>query len=196
MKVILLNHIEKLGKKGEVVSVKRGYARNYLIPRDLAMYATPQNMKHLSAIQNQAAEEEEKLVAELKKLDARIRTLSLVFVRKVDEHDSMFGSVSETDIVHQLAAQDVNVHKSVVLMDKHIKSLGETVVQIRLHKDIVSELKVLVEKEAKEEAGEEQGVAPEAVEETSPVEPELPAEAEADLPETDTEEPKPADDEN
>ncbi len=196
MKVILLNHIEKLGKKGEVVSVKRGYARNYLIPRDLAMYATPQNMKHLSAIQNQAAEEEEKLVAELKKLDARIRTLSLVFVRKVDEHDSMFGSVSETDIVHQLAAQDVNVHKSVVLMDKHIKSLGETVVQIRLHKDIVSELKVLVEKEAKEEAGEEQVVAPEAVEETSPVEPELPAEAEADLPETDTEEPKLADDEN
>lgn len=196
MKVILLNHIEKLGKKGEVVSVKRGYARNYLIPRDLAMYATPQNMKHLSAIQNQAAEEEEKLVAELKKLDARIRTLSLVFVRKVDEHDSMFGSVSETDIVHQLAAQDVNVHKSAVLMDKHIKSLGETVVQIRLHKDIVSELKVLVEKEAKEEAGEEQVVAPEAVEETSPVEPELPAEAEADLPETDTEEPKLADDEN
>lgn len=196
MKVILLNHIEKLGKKGEVVSVKRGYARNYLIPRDLAMYATPQNMKHLSAIQNQAAEEEEKLVAELKKLDARIRALSLVFVRKVDEHDSMFGSVSETDIVHQLAAQDVNVHKSVVLMDKHIKSLGETVVQIRLHKDIVSELKVLVEKEAKEEAGEEQVVAPEAVEETSPVEPELPAEAEADLPETDTEEPKLADDEN
>lgn len=196
MKVILLNHIEKLGKKGEVVSVKRGYARNYLIPRDLAMYATPQNMKHLSAIQNQAAEEEEKLVAELKKLDARIRTLSLVFVRKVDEHDSMFGSVSETDIVHQLAAQDVNVHKSAVLMDKHIKSLGETVVQIRLHKDIVSELKVLVEKEAKEEAVEEQVVAPEAVEETSPVEPELPAEAEADLPETDTEEPKLADDEN
>ncbi|MDI9525232.1 MAG: 50S ribosomal protein L9, partial [Candidatus Cloacimonadota bacterium] len=105
MKVILLNHIEKLGKKGEVVSVKRGFARNYLIPRKLAIYATPQNMKHLSAIQNQAAEEEEKLIEELKKLDAKIRTLSLVFVRKVDEHDSMFGSVSEIDIVNELAAQ-------------------------------------------------------------------------------------------
>ena len=55
MKVILLDHIEKLGRKGEVVSVKRGFARNYLIPRGFALYATPQNMKHLSAIQHQAA---------------------------------------------------------------------------------------------------------------------------------------------
>ena len=194
MKVILLNHIEKLGKKGEVVSVKRGFARNYLIPRKLAIYATPQNMKHLSAIQNQAAEEEEKLIEELKKLDAKIRTLSLVFVRKVDEHDSMFGSVSEIDIVNELAAQDVNIHKSAVLMEKNIKSLGETVVQIRLHKDIVSELKVLVEKEAKDEAVEEQVAAP-AVEETAPVEPEIPAEPEAVAEVVETEEPKPTEDE-
>lgn len=195
MKVILLNHIEKLGKKGEVISVKRGFARNYLIPRDLAIYATPQNMKQLSTIQNQAAEEEEKLVAELKKLDAKIRTLSLVFVRKVDEHDSMFGSVSETDIVNELAAQGVTVHKSTVLMERHIKSLGDTVVQIRLHKDILSELKVLVEKEAKEGVVEEQIATPAVTEEPAPVEPELPAEAEAALPETETEEPKPTEDE-
>jgi large subunit ribosomal protein L9 len=187
MKVILLNHIEKLGKKGEVVSVNRGFARNYLIPRKLAIYATPQNMKHLSAIQNQAAEEEEKLIEELKKLDAKIRTLSLVFVRKVDEHDSMFGSVSEIDIVNELAAQDVNIHKSAVLMEKNIKSLGETVVQIRLHKDIVSELKVLVEKEARDEAVEEQVAAP--------VEPEIPAEPDAVAEVVETEEPKPTEDE-
>ncbi|NLH92620.1 MAG: 50S ribosomal protein L9 [Candidatus Cloacimonetes bacterium] len=194
MKVILLNHIEKLGKKGEVVSVKRGFARNYLIPRKLAIYATPQNMKHLSAIQNQAAEEEEKLIEELKKLDAKIRTLSLVFVRKVDEHDSMFGSVSEIDIVNELAAQDVNIHKSAVLMEKNIKSLGETVVQIRLHKDIVSELKVLVEKEARDEAVEEQVAAP-AVDESTPVEPEIPAEPDAVAEVVETEEPKPTEDE-
>lgn len=194
MKVILLNHIEKLGKKGEVVSVKRGFARNYLIPRKLAIYATPQNMKHLSAIQNQAAEEEEKLIEELKKLDAKIRTLSLVFVRKVDEHDSMFGSVSEIDIVNELAAQDVNIHKSAVLMEKNIKSLGETVVQIRLHKDIVSELKVLVEKEVRDEAVEEQVAAP-AVDESTPVEPEIPAEPDAVAEVVETEEPKPTEDE-
>ncbi len=154
MKVILLNHIEKLGSKGEVVSVKRGFARNYLIPRNLAIYATSQNMKHLSSIQNVAAEEEAKLIAELKKLDDKIRKLSLVFVRKVDENDSMFGSVAEMDIVQELAANDITVHKSMLLLEKHIKTLGETIVEIRLHKDIVSELKVLVEKEAKEPSEE------------------------------------------
>ncbi len=177
MKVILLNHIEKIGNKGEVVSVKRGFARNYLVPRNMAIYATPQNMKRLSSIQNQAAEEEEKLLAELKKLDDKIRGLSLVFVRKVDEHDSMFGSVSETDIVNELAANDVSVHKSTVLMDKHIKSLGENVVQIRLHKDIVSELKVMVEKEAKETAADALETAP--VEAVAEPEPELTVETEA-----------------
>ncbi len=150
MKVILLNHIDKIGRKGEVVTVKNGFARNYLLPRNLAIYATPQNMKRLGTIQNQAAEEEEKLIAELKKLDEKIRNLSVVYIRKVDEHDSMFGSVSETDIVNELAAKDIPVHKSMVLLDKHIKSLGESTVQIRLHKDVLSELKVLVEREAKE----------------------------------------------
>jgi large subunit ribosomal protein L9 len=179
MKVILLDHIEKLGRKGEVVSVKRGFARNYLIPRGFALYATPQNMKHLSAIQHQAAEEEEKLIAELKKLDAKIRTLSLVFVRKVDEHDNMFGSVSEADIVSRLLEEGVEVHKSAVIMEKNIKALGEHAVQIRLHRDIVSEIKLVVEKENKDQnditevAAETEEVTPEQ-EETEVLANELP----------------------
>ena len=183
MKVILLNHIDKIGRKGEVVTVKSGFARNYLLPRNLAIYATPQNMKRLSAIQNQAAEEEEKLIAELKKLDEKIRNISMVFISKVDEHDSMFGSVSETDIVNELAAKDIAVHKSMVLLDKHIKSLGESIVQIRLHKDVLSELKVLVEREAKEVSSElpEEALAETAdtnsAEEVVPLE-DLPAEQE------------------
>ncbi len=151
MKVILLNHIDKLGKKGEVVTVKRGYARNYLIPRDLALYATPQNMKGLTDIQSKAAEEEERLIAELKKLDDKIRNIKLVFVRKVDENEHMFGSVSETDISHELAEKGVTIHKSAVIMEKHIKTLGETQVQIRLHKDIISDLHITVEKEGKDQ---------------------------------------------
>ena len=150
MKVILLNNLDKVGKKGEVVSVKRGFARNYLIPRELALYATPDNMKQLSSIQANAAEEEAKVLAELKKLDGKIRGISLAFARKVDENEHMFGSVSENDISLALADQGVNVHKSMVIMDKHIKTLGETLVQIRLHKDIVSELKIVVEKENKD----------------------------------------------
>lgn len=166
MKVILLDHIEKLGRKGEIVSVKRGFARNYLIPRGYALYATPANMKQVGDIQAKAAAEEEKLIAELKKLDAKIRTLSLVFVRKVDEHDNMFGSVSETDIVSRLLEEGVEVHKSTVIMEKNIKALGDHAVQIRLHRDIVSEIKLVVEKENKDQI-EKTEVAAES-EETSP----------------------------
>jgi large subunit ribosomal protein L9 len=152
MKVILLSNIEKVGKQGEIVSVRRGFARNYLVPRDLAIYATPQNMKKLGAIQSQAAEEEQKRLAELNQLAARISALNLVFVRKVDDNEHMFGSVSETDIVHQLAERGIDIHKTAVLLDKHIKELGEIVVPVRLHKDIVADLKLTVEKEIREDA--------------------------------------------
>ncbi len=147
MKVILLSNIEKVGRKGDVVNVKRGFARNYLIPRDLAIYATPANMARLSSIQSKAAEEESQRIAEFQKTAEKIGALKLVFTRKVDEHDHMFGSVSETDITTALAEQGISVHKSVVSMEKHIKELGESTIQLRLHKDVNAYLKVLVEKE-------------------------------------------------
>lgn len=173
MKVILLNHIDQLGNKGDVVSVKRGYARNFLIPRNHALYATPQNLKHLGAIKTQAEEEEQKVLAELKKLDDKIRDLSLTFVRKVDDNDHMFGSVSETDIANELASHGVDIQKSMVMMDKHIKDLGESVVPIRLHRELVSELKIFVEKEAKEVVVEETEENPaEMADEEAPAEPE------------------------
>lgn len=147
MKVILLDHIEKLGNKGELVNVKRGYARNFLIPRKLAIYATPTNMKKLSTIQAKLAQEEEIRMNELKKLAEKLRSASLVFVRKVDENEHMFGSVSETDLTTELKNQGFDIHKSLIQMDKHIKELGESSVQVRLHKDITVELKITVNKE-------------------------------------------------
>lgn len=149
MKVILLNQIEKLGKKGDVVNVKRGFARNFLIPRTLALYATPQNMKKLGSIQSKAQEEEQRLLNEMKVLDGRIRALTLSFTRKVDENDHMFGSVSETDITAALHERGIAVHKSQLNMEKHIKALGETTVEIRLHREVISELKINVEREEK-----------------------------------------------
>lgn len=195
MKVILLTYIEKLGNAGEVVRVKRGYARNYLIPRRLAIYATPKNMKQLGAIQSQAAEEEAKLLAELKILDEKIRSLKLTFVRKVDENDNMFGSVSDLDIVNELAAQDVNVHKNTVQLDKHIKSLGELTVPIRLHREIISELAVLVEREGgevqPETPAQEAVVEPEVEEEPAPIQetPQEPEKTEEAIPTQEAEEP-------
>jgi large subunit ribosomal protein L9 len=143
----MLENIEKVGIKGEVVSVKRGFARNFLIPRKHAIYATPDNMKKLGNIQAQIAEKESKQIAELKVLAEKLNVTNLNFVRKVDENEHMFGSVSENDIVNELKEKGIVVHKSMVVMDKHIKELGEQTIQIKLHKDISSNIRIVVDKE-------------------------------------------------
>lgn len=147
MKIIMLKNIEKVGKQGEVVNVKRGFARNYLTPRGLAIYATPANMKKLGAIQNKMADEEQKMLAELKILAEKIAAIKLVFMRKVDENGSMFGSVSENDIVHAIAEKGITLHKSALQMDKHYKELGEIAVPVRLHKEIQTTLNIVIEQE-------------------------------------------------
>ncbi|MDD3632899.1 MAG: 50S ribosomal protein L9 [Candidatus Syntrophosphaera sp.] len=151
MKVILLSSIEKLGNKGDVVNVKRGYARNYLIPRKLAIYATPKNLKNWNSIQIKAAQEEEEVIDKMKRLDEQLRNMTLYFERKTDEQDNLYGSVSEMDICQELAKQGINIKRAMVQMEKHIKSLGENLVKIHLYKDIISELKVVVNKESAEQ---------------------------------------------
>lgn len=147
MKVILLSNIEKVGHKGDIVNVKRGFARNYLIPRNHAIYATPANMSRLSSIQSKAAEEEAQHIAELQKIAEILNSNRLTFIRKVDEHDHMFGSVSESDISAALSDKGMSIHKSAIHMEKHIKELGESSVLIRLHKDVQATLIVIVAKE-------------------------------------------------
>ena len=151
MKVILLENIEKLGNQGEVVNVKRGYARNYLIPRDFALYATPYNMKRLGSIQEELQAAEEKKISELKNLAEKIASIKLTFDRKVDEQGSMFGSVSENDIVHALQAEGVDIHRSAVQMEHHTKELGEHSVHVRLHKEVVADLSFVVQAEIEAE---------------------------------------------
>jgi large subunit ribosomal protein L9 len=148
MKVILLEHIEQLGKKGDVVNVKRGYARNYLVPREYAIYGTPANMKRLGSIQDELKIAEEKKLAELKNLAEKIASIKLTFVRKVDDQGSMFGSVSENDIVTALKEEGVELHRSVVQMEHHVKELGEHTVQLRLHKEVSANLNFAVTAEA------------------------------------------------
>jgi len=148
MKVILTEHIENLGNKGDVVNVKRGYARNYLIPREYALYGTPANMKRLGAIQDELKAAEEKKLAELKNLAEKIASIKLTFDRKVDDQGSMFGSVSENDIVIALKEQGVEVLRSTVQMEHHVKELGEHTVQLRLHKEVLANLSFVVSVEA------------------------------------------------
>lgn len=140
--------MEKLGNKGEVVNVKKGYARNYLVPRALALYATPANMKKLGSIQAELKADEEIKLLRLKKLAEKIASVKLTFIRKADEQGTMFGSVSDNDIVVALKEKDIEILRSNVLMEHHIKELGEHNLQIKLHKDVVTNLSFVVETEA------------------------------------------------
>jgi large subunit ribosomal protein L9 len=147
MKIILTQNIEKVGSKGEVINVKRGFARNYLVPRDLAMYATPQNLKKLDTLKKQFTDEENKRLEHLKAIGGQISALTITFMRKVDEHESMYGSVSEADILHELKEKNIDIPKAAIIMEKHIKQLGEIEIPIHLHKDVKINLRVVVDKE-------------------------------------------------
>ncbi|TFH44553.1 MAG: 50S ribosomal protein L9, partial [ANME-2 cluster archaeon] len=107
MKVILTENIEKLGVKGDIINVKRGFARNYLVPRNFAIYATPQNLKRLEGLKKQYADEESKHIEQLRKVADSMAGIKLAFIRKVDEHDSMYGSVSEMDILNELKEKNI-----------------------------------------------------------------------------------------
>jgi len=136
MKVILTENIDKVGVKGDVINVKRGFARNYLVPRNFAIYATPINVKKLDSLKQQFAKEESKQLEHLKKIGEQISALKLSFTRKVDEHENLYGSVSEIDIMHELKEKNIDIPKISILMEKHVKQLGEFEVAIRLHKDV------------------------------------------------------------
>lgn len=185
MKVILLETIEKLGNPGDVVNVKRGYARNYLIPRKMALYATPSAMKRLDTIQANLKAEEEKKIEALKVLAEKIASVKLTFVRKMDEQGSMFGSVSEHDIVNALKEHGVDVHRSAIMLERHIKLLGEHTVEVRLHREVLTNLSFMVEAENAVEVAEVAGIVGEEVVEPAPIaEPEA---IETDEPEAETE---------
>jgi large subunit ribosomal protein L9 len=167
MKVILTENIEKVGNKGDVINVKRGYARNYLVPRNYAIYATPMNLKKLDGLKKQYADEESKRIEKFRILGEQISKLKLSFIRKVDEHESMYGSVSEMDILHELKEKNIDIPKAAIILEKHIKQLGEFDVPVHLHKEVSVMLSVSVAKEAVEKAAKakDEPVAEEIVEE-------------------------------
>jgi len=148
MKIILQENVEKLGTRGQVVEVKEGYARNYLLPRALAIAATPGNMKRLEKIRITLAkkEAEEKGAAEL--LAQQLAAVSLTVARKAGENDQLFGSVTAADISDGLAAQGFTIDKRRVQLAEPIKVISENDVAIKLHHDVTATIKVSVTREA------------------------------------------------
>jgi large subunit ribosomal protein L9 len=144
MEIILRQAVENLGKTGDVVNVKPGYARNYLLPHGLAYEATPGNLKRIQQERNrlEAAENDRRGTAQ--GLAEKLEQVSLTFSARVGEEGKLFGSVTATDIAQQLEAQGYRIEKRQIDLHEPIKALGVYRVPIRLHADVKPEVRVWV----------------------------------------------------
>jgi large subunit ribosomal protein L9 len=147
MKVILLDDVTKVGRRGEVREVSDGYARNFLIPKKLALSATQGNLKNLEHIKQQAEAKADRVKSYAEELRAQIETLVYEERRQASEEGKLFGSVTAQDVVDFLASRGVKVDRKRLTLDEPIKALGEFSVSMRLHPDVTAQLRVNVVRE-------------------------------------------------
>ena len=147
MEVILREDIEKLGNRGEVVKVAPGYARNFLIPKRLAVMATDSNKKIVEQERQAHLRKEAKLEGEAQDLAKLLNGVTVTITQKAGENDQLFGSVTAKDVADALAAKNYTIDRRKIQMDEPIKQLGEFKVPVRLHKDVTAEVTVVVAKE-------------------------------------------------
>jgi large subunit ribosomal protein L9 len=147
MEIILREDIDKLGSRGEVVRVAAGYARNFLLPKRLAVEATPANRKIVEQERQAHLRKEAKQKDEAQDLGKLMVGTRITIAQKAGENDQLFGSVTAQDIVHALAAQNFTIDRRKVQLDEPIKQLGEYKVPLRLHRDVTTEITVSVVKE-------------------------------------------------
>ena len=144
MKVILLDDVAKVGRRGEVRDVSDGYARNFLIPKKLALSASAGNLKNLERIKQQAHAKADRVKADADGVRQRIEALTLQERRQASEEGKLFGSVTSQDIAEFLDKHGIKIERRRIHLDEPIKALGETTVPIRLHQDVTAQFKVSV----------------------------------------------------
>ena len=147
-KVILQEDIDKLGHRGDVVAVKPGYARNFLLPRKLAIEATSGNMRALERIRASLAKKTATELEAAQKQAALLNGVELRFSRKTGENDQLFGSVTSADVAEGLATQGFKIDKRQVQLSEPLKALGEYPVKIKVFRDVAAEVRIHVQKEA------------------------------------------------
>jgi large subunit ribosomal protein L9 len=144
IEVILRDHIEHLGRRGEVVKVANGYARNYLFPRKLALAVTDENRRQ---IERERAKAESREAEELKAAEAvrlTLQGLEIAVARRVGENEVLYGSVTSADLAELLAARGIEVDRRKIQLPEPIKALGDHAVPIKLHREVVAEITVKV----------------------------------------------------
>jgi large subunit ribosomal protein L9 len=149
MEVILREHVDNLGRRGELVKVADGYARNYLLPRKLALLATAGNKKVIERekVKYDAKEAEEQGVAQA--IADRLANVEIDIARKTGETDALFGSVTNADIAEALSAKGFEIDRRKIQLHEPIKKLGDYTVPVKLHRDVTVTLKVKVSAERK-----------------------------------------------
>ena len=147
MEVILREHVENLGQRGDVVKVASGYARNYLLPRKLALTVTDGNRKQIERERKVAdmREAEERQGAQA--IAARLAGVEIVIARRVGGTEALYGSVTSADIAESLAAKGFEIERRRIQLADPIKQLGEFEVPVRLHREVTANVKVVVAKE-------------------------------------------------
>ena len=148
MQIILQEDIDKLGHRGDIVTVKPGYARNFLLPRKLAIEATSGNMKAVERIRASLAKKTATELEAAQKQAALINGVAVRFTRKTGENDQLFGSVTSGDIAEALATQGFKIDKRQVQLKEPIRALGEYPITIKVFRDVTAEVKAQVDKEA------------------------------------------------
>ena len=147
MEVILREDVNNLGHRGDVVKVAEGYGRNYLLPKKLAMEANAANKAVIEQMKNAAVRRSAREKSEAEALVSQLDMVSLSFARKVGENDHLFGSVTSADIAQQLEQKGFNIDRRKVHLEEPLKSLGEFLVPVRLHREVTAHLKVVVQPE-------------------------------------------------
>jgi large subunit ribosomal protein L9 len=152
MEVILREHVDNLGRRGEVVKVADGYARNYLLPRKLALLATDGNKKQIERerAKFEAKEAEEKRIVSA--IADRLANVDVVIARRVGENNVLYGSVTTADIAEALTAKGFDLDRRKIVLEEPLKQIGDVEVPIKLHREITANVKVRVVPEGQEES--------------------------------------------
>ena len=146
MKVILTTTIKKLGKIGDTVSVKTGYARNFLFPNNMALRENKKNKEYYEKIKDEMKKSEEAKLVEAKKLVEEIKKIKILFNKEADEKDQLYGSISKKEIIEYLLNNKLKVKSDDLIIKNQIKSIGEHKIEINPYQGVVEEFSIIVNK--------------------------------------------------
>jgi large subunit ribosomal protein L9 len=144
MEVILREHVDNLGRRGDVVKVAEGYARNYLLPRKLALAVTEANKRQIERERKIADAREAQEKAQAEAFAQRLTEVEIEIGRRVGENDTLYGSVTSADIAHALHAKGFEVEKRKIQLHEPLKAIGETIVPVKVHRDVTAQVRIKV----------------------------------------------------